>query len=400
MSNIMINLKLIKKYKLSPPFYLYNKEVIEKKFLGLKNILPKNFEVFYSVKANPNIYILKIFKKLNSGVEISSAGELSTVLKADFSSNNIIFTSSGKTKEELKYAINKRVYLIVVESLNEIKKIEQIASKRYKQNILIRINPLFSIRPSSSMFPMAGGSQKFGIDEEKIGNTISQLKEFKHINLSGLHLYSASNIFDEELILKNAEHIFKITKQIEKKFKINLPIIDIGGGLAVDYSTVSKFNIKKLNRGFNTLIKKYNLNDKKIILEIGRFLIGEAGQYIVEVIDKKISRGEIFIIVNGGVNHVSRAALSKRNHRVEILGKKQLVQKETVNIVGNLNTPTDFITKTTLPRIEIGDLLSIKNVGAYGFSSGMIFFSSHPLPNEYLFSKNKIEIIRKKINYQ
>ena len=394
----MLDLDLIKKCNLRPPFFMYDGRIMKRQFLKLKSSLPQNFRIFYSVKSNPNIHILKIFQKLGAGAEISSGGELLTVLKAGFSPSRIIFTSPGKTNEELKRAVRKRIYLIIAESINEIERTEKIAQKlKVKQNILLRINPSFSIHLRSALFPMTG-AQKFGIDEEWVPQVISSLRNFKSINLLGLHLFSASNIFDERLVIRNTEHLFKIARTLESKFKLYFPIIDIGGGIAVNYSTRpdKMLNLKNLSRGLQVLVDKYEFGSREIFWESGRFLIAEAGEYIAQVVDKKISKGERFVIIDGGKQHISAAAgLLEKNHPVEILGKRKSAQKEIVNIVGNLNTSYDFITKANLPKIEIGDLLSIKNTGAYGFSAGMVFFSDHYLPGEYLSSKKgELKIIR------
>jgi len=396
----MIDLNLIKKHKLKPPFFIYDASLIKKQFLKLKSSLPKNFSIFYSVKANPNINILKIFKKLGTGAEISSGGELSIVLKVGFLPKEIVFTGPGKTEEDLKYALTKKIRLIVVESRNEIDKIEKIARRlNIKQDLLIRINPSFSMQ-DTSLVAMTGGGQKFGIDEEQIFQVISRFKRFKNVNLLGIHSFPASNIFDEKLIIRNTEHLFKMVQTIESKFKIRLPVIDIGGGMAINYSTDSNklFNIKILHRGLEALINKYKFKTRKILLESGRFLIGEAGEYITRVIDRKKSCGERFIIINGGKNHLSMATLLGTNHKVNVLNKKT-ASKEIVNLVGNLNTPTDFITRTSLPKTKIGDWISIKKVGAYGLSAGMVLFSSHPYPEEYLLlGKRKLRAIGKDKN--
>lgn len=386
----MIDLNLIKKHKLKPPFFIYDASLIKKQFLKLKSSLPKNFSIFYSVKANPNINILKIFNKLGTGAEISSGGELSIVLKVGFLPKEVIFTGPGKTEEDLKYALIKKIRLIIVESRNEIDKIERIArGLNIKQDLLIRINPSFSMQ-DTSLIAMTGNGQKFGVDEKQIFQVISSFKRFKNVNLLGIHSFPASNIFDERLIIRNTEYLFRMVRTIESKFKIRFPIIDIGGGMSINYSTNSDklFDTKSFRHGLEALINKYKFKTRKILLESGRFLIGEAGEYITRVIDKKESHGEKFVIIDGGKNHLSMATLLRINHKVDVLNRKT-TSKEIVNLVGNLNTPTDFITKTSLSKTKIGDWISIKKVGAYGLSAGMVLFSSHPYPKEYLLSENR-----------
>ncbi len=398
----MIDLNLIKKYKLKPPFFIYKKSVIEKQFLKLRKFLPKNFEIFYSVKSNPNIHVLKIFKNLGAKAEISSGGELKTVLKAGFCSNDVIFTGPGKTNEELESTLKNKIRLIIVESLNEIERIEKIAKKlKVKQNLLLRINPSFCIDQSQTMlFRLSGRGQKFGVDEPYIPEIINKFKKLKNVNLVGLHFFSASNIFDEKLIIRNTEYLFKIVQNLESKFSINFPVVDVGGGLGIGYSSDPKeINLKKLSLGFSKLVKKYGFDDKKFILETGRFLVGESGEYVARVIDNKTSYGEKFVIIDGGKNHLSLAALLEKGHCVEVLNKKRSNKKDLVNLVGNLNTSHDYISKTKLPKdIRIGDLVSIKNTGAYSFSVGWMFFSSRPIPGEYLLiKKGRLKNISKKI---
>ena len=401
----MITSNFIKKNKLKPPFFLYDALIIEKQFLKLKYHLPKNFRIFYSVKANSNTHLLKIFRKLGAGAEVSSGGELSSVLKAGFNPSKIIFTGPGKTDEELEYAIKNKIYLIIGESDNEIRRADLIASRlKRKQDLLLRINPRLCINYFLSRVPMTGGAQKFGIDEEKIPLILKKLRDYKNINVLGLHLFAASNIFNEILIVKYNDYLFKLVKFIESKFHLQLPVIDIGGGLPVDYSTERrKFNLKRFTSRLKVLIDKYGFSNKNFLIESGRFLVGEGGEYIVKIIDIKTSRREKFAIIDGGVNHISRITLDKKNHIINVVSSRRnrnLDKKESINVVGNLNTATDFISKTRLPKIKIGDLLSIKKVGAYGFCSGMHLLCGHSLPNEYLLMKNdKLKLIRKRLSY-
>jgi len=399
----MIDLNLIKKHKLKPPFFVYKSSIIKRQFLKLKNSLPCNFVIFYSAKANPNIHILGMLKKLGANVEISSSGELQSVLNTGFNQKQIIFTGPGKTNEELKHALTQRIYLIVVESLNELERIEKIACKlKMKQNILLRINPTLAMRQSNDVvFNFSGSGQKFGIDENQFPGIIKCLKRFKNIKLLGVHLFSGSNVCDEKIILDNTKYLFEIVNDLESRFSIDLSVVDIGGGLGISYSANPNdgVNFNKLSHGFQNLVDKYKFNNKKIILEIGRFLVGESGEYVVRVIDKKKSGKDKFVIVDGGKNHLSMASLSPNGHWVELLNRERSNKKEIFNLVGNLNTSYDFISTTFISKdIQIDDLLSIKNVGAYSFSIGWILFSSRPIPGEYLLlEKGRLKNISKNI---
>jgi len=395
----MIHQSTIKKHKLELPFFLYDFKKISQQYLSLKKFFPKNIHIFYFAKANPNAQILKAYKSLGSGVEVSSFNELKNVLEIGFSPKNVILVGPGKTNDVLKLALKKRIYLIIAESTTEIKRIDKIAGKqKIKQDILIRVNPLDFDSKSNSKFSMVGNNRKFGIDEEKIPNIIKRVWKLNNVNIVGLHFFTGSYIYDERFFIRNTRYLFKLVCFLESNSKIFLPIINIGGGFPLNHYVFPNrlFDIKNLYKGLKDLVKQYGFENRTILFESGRFLVGKSGEYIVEVIDVKKSRNEKFVIINGGINHISLGALKRNGHEVEIIGKKGN-KKEVVNIVGNLCLPMDFITKTKLPNVKIGDIISIKKVGAYGLTSGMILFSSYRIPDEYILVNNRPKRINNKI---
>jgi diaminopimelate decarboxylase len=382
--------KKIIKNDIIPPFFIYDYKIIKRQFIDLRNKLPKNLKIYFSVKANPNSEILKIYKKIGAFCEVSSVGEIKKVLKAGFAPCSILYTGVGKTEDDLKFSISRKVGLIVAESENEIKLIQQITDKKkVNQNILIRLQPRKSIKKSAK-FSMSEGIQKFGIGEENIEASAQSAEGSKYISLLGFHLFSGSNIYKYEHILKNTEYFFNFVKKMELKFSHSFPVIDIGGGLPVNYSIKKniKFNLIEFVANLKKMIFKYGFVDKSIILETGRYLVAEAGCYYAQVVDIKKSAQKKIVIINGGMTHLCRSALFEEYHDVEIVEKKKSEKIEDVIIMGNLNAGIDIVTKARLPKLAIGDLLKINKTGAYGLTAGMLMFSSHKLPGEYLLNRH------------
>lgn len=383
----LININFIKKEKVVPPFFVYDLNIVKNQFFKLKKTLPSNCKVFYSVKTNPHSLFLKTVKDLGLGAEITSGGELEKARKTKIPCSKIIFTGPGKTNEDLVAAVKCGVFLIIIESLTEAETIDKIARRlNIVQDILIRVNTRFHINERHSMRSLSGLPTKFGVDEEILLSVVQRIAKLKNLNLRGLHSYPASGVVDYRLLLVHVEQFFVITKRIFGEVKKDFSIIDVGAGLGVNYSNNKNKNckIEKYGTGLKKLIKKYYLDDKMIILEIGRFLVAESGDYVVKILDVKVSRGVKFVVVDGGINHLSRACVLERGHKMELLTKKKRGSLEKVTVVGSLLYPSDIISNDVfLPSCQRGDCLIIRNTGAYGLTTGMINFSSHDPAAEY-----------------
>lgn len=398
-----MNRNIANKYcaRIPTPFFIYDFSLIEKRFRSLKGALPSRVSIFYSVKANPTLAILKFIQHLGLGVEVSSAGELSAVKKLGFHPGRIIFTGPGKTDDELEMAVKAGIYLIVVESLAEAERINKIARKFVRnQDILVRLN--MALGATDSGYVMSGGSQKFGVDEESANDVVSRITAFKNVNLSGLHFYGASGVLNYQSILNAVNNFFRRIKKIESFLKINFPVIDIGGGFGVNYASAKinnqQENIKQFGRKLMSLFKNYNFDHRKIILEVGRFFVAEAGSYVTRVIDIKESRGKKIVIVDGGMNHLARVGLAGEGHNIEVIGSgRKTERQEKVDIAGPLPTPTDILSRNVrLSRVRLNDLIVINKAGAYGLTAGMLYFSSRPLPAEYALINGKFKLIRRR----
>ena len=389
--------KCVKKY--GSPLYFYDLSEIDISYKNLKNSIPKNSKILYSIKANPNKEIIKKFKKLSCGFEVSSIGEAKKVLKCGVKSKNIFLTGPAKSYTDLKFAVENNLGTLSIESFNEIYILKKIlAKKKTKINFVLRVN-LEKQNFHSSIQMMSIPSQ-FGIDEIQILRKKKFLKNIKNINFVGFHFYSASNITDQNKIIKLFKDCIYSAKKLSDILNIKIKILNLGGGFACNHGKIrNNLKYNKVKKVVESEMKKHfsfsEQQDIDLYFESGRFLIGTCGGLITRVIDKKISKGEIFIILNSGINHLSGMTGIGRLQRLkpdyQILNQRNNKQKERVNIVGPLCTPLDFWNRSIYCRkFSIGDNVFVPNVSSYGLSASLVMFLGHELPKELIVDKNKV----------
>lgn len=385
------------------PFFIYDLEKIKEKFEKLRKALPENFQIYYSMKANPNINIVKFLYTLGCGIEIASGGELKTAVSVGVAPEKIIFAGPGKSNEEIFQAIKYGIKSINVESLNELFRVNKIAGDLDRvQNVNIRINPQFKIR--NSILQMGGDAQKFGVDVERLRELKEFLFDLKNVNLVGVHVFVATQILDRSLIVENFAHAVETAKMVASILKKDMICIDVGLGLGIPYNeNEHEIEVRELREELERATDKAGLKkDVSVLVETGRFLVGESGYYVTNVIDKKISRDKVFVICNGGINHLLRTALINTVHPMVVMQRNVRKSFERVTIGGPLCTSLDFFARdVNLPTIEIGDYIVIKNSGAYGYSESMPYFLSHDFADEYLYLKDKgVVLVRKGRNVE
>ncbi len=376
---------ILKKY--STPLYVYDLKIIEEQFRHLRDGLPDCIEIFYSVKSNPNINICSAIKRLGAGAEIASSGELYTAIESGFPPDKIIFDGPGKTETDLQYAITTGIKLINTESIEEIKRIDKIAySLSKKVNVSLRINP--PIDKNSAKMHTAGKAQKFGTDLKIADTVIESALKLKNISFCGIHVYLGSQIFDHRFLTSTLSQTIDYALDSSQKFGFDLKYINLGGGLGVPYNdSEENFDIIGFGNLLEDIIetRKTRLKKTALFMEIGRYLTSESGIYLTKIIDIKESGGEVFVIVDGGINHSFLPIIMNKSYPTYIINKLTDEKTTLVNIGGNLCTSVDMFSKKILiPAPEIGDVVAIFNSGAYGFSASMLYFLSHPLPAELI----------------
>lgn len=385
------------------PLYIYDLDSIIANIEQLKSSLT-DVELYYAVKANPNLILLKELKAHVCGLDISSGGEIEQALLAGYHAENFSFAGPGKTEQALKIAIKNNTGSINAESLDDLTRIIKIAKQlQQPANISLRINPLKLINKFA--IKMGGKATQFGIDEENIETAINLVKENpQSLNFVGYHIYAGTQCLDAASFKENFEYIFELLAIVTKKYQLTPKKINVGGGFGIPYFAGNQnldiaAAIKHLNNAVKEFKANNNLAQTAIILELGRYLVGPYGYYLTQVLARKESREKIYIIVDGGMHqHLSASGnlgqVIRKNYQIKNI-TSQKKETEKIDIAGALCTPLDILaTNIELPQTNVDDLIVIENSGAYGYSSSPLLFLGHPTPREILVKNNKSQIIR------
>lgn len=385
---------LQEEFILNPTCYFYDLSIIKENINKLQKNSPTNISLYYAMKANSNSNVMD-FISHNSfvkGIEIASSGELAIASKY-YDNKKLIFTGPGKTEYELEQAIKSGIRLINIESVVEAIRINNIATrlKIDKVDVLIRINLNYSIEEAFEH--MSGRSTKMGIDENEYISSFKIISKLDRICIKGIHVFAASGVLDYKALIKSNKYIFELVKKIEKETQ-KISIIDLGGGIGIDYTNLNReFDVEKYFLDLDKLVKEYGYSDKEIIMELGTYIVGNAGYYTAKIIDIKKTKGYKHIIVAGGVNHMGLPLEMRRKHPVEILQMNSLklydgqpnVEKEKADISGPLCMVTDKLCwDEYIEKAEIGDIVIFKQSGAYCYGEGMHKFLSHMYPKELI----------------
>lgn len=377
---------------IKPPCFIYSKQVITEKIKLLRSALPKTIKIHYSIKANPHPALVSFITDSVDGLEVSSLAEMKIALATGIDCHNICLTGPGKSYEELEIAVNHGI-VISAESRLELHRLDEIGTEiMHKPSVLIRVNP--SYKQKRAGMKMASGSSQFGIDVEQVPELLNWIKD-SCIDLHGFHVYSGSQILDADAINYSQNKTIELIEKLSSIYNIPIKSINMGGGFGIPYFTKhTPLELTSIGENMQSLLSSVESihSDKSInvIVELGRYIVGESGVYICKIADKKISRGKTYLIVNGGMHHHLAASgnlgqKNRKNFPVYIANKIDSPIKEEVNIVGKLCTPLDLLADSLeLSQAEVGDYVAILQSGAYGFSASPINFLSQPKANEYL----------------
>lgn len=380
------------------PFYVYSGRVVRQNYARLVRALP-GFEVFFSLKANPLPAVSGLLHSLGAGAEVSSAGELRTVLRVGFAPRNIVLVGPAKTRRDLSAALNAGIYAVVAESAAELAVLEELAARRrVRPSVLLRVNTWE--QPTGARERMVGGPSKFGFDEETLVSEVRKLN-LRHVRILGIQAYSASGVLDAGFIRRHLEYVVRLAARVSRELAFPLRGIDFGGGFGIPYETGQReLDLSRVSRAAAQLRRKYTqeLRGCRLILEIGRYLVAEAGVFVTRVVRVKQSRGRLFAICDGGMNHFSRPVFMQVAHQAHVLNRIAERAVQEYEIAGPLCTPIDRLaTKCRLPEVEAGDLIGVFDAGAYGCSMSLLRFLSFGLPGEILVDQGRPVYVRRRI---
>ena len=376
------------------PCFIYSHNDLVKNFSEIKNVFAsEKRKVFYSVKANSNLSILKVLLELGAGFDIVSLGELERVIKIGAQPEKIIYSGVGKSEEEIIRSLEYGIHCFNVESFSELERINSIATKLNKvAPVSIRINP--NIDPGSHEFISTGvETTKFGINLKNMMDAFIYANNEKSIELLGIDYHIGSQIESLDPFKEAIVSVKKIVDQL-KENNINIKLIDMGGGLGINYQNNDAPSLNDFGKTINQVINDNELSDYDFIIELGRSIVGNVGYILTSVEYIKKDSEKNFVIVDAGMDNLIRPALYGAWHEIRpITDNKE--QNILCDIVGPVCECTDFLGKDRQLSVQQGDLLIISSCGAYA-SSMASNYNSRPKPSEIMIKNGEMHIISRK----
>jgi len=372
------------------PFYAYDRQRIARRVAHVRAALPAGVDLHYAIKANPMPGLLTFMRPLVDGLDVASAGELQRALAAGMSPQAISFAGPGKRVQELDAAVAAGV-LVNVESFREVPLLAE-ASARHGQpaRVAVRVNPDFELRGVGMR--MGGGAKPFGVDAEQVP-ALLKVMAVAGLQFEGFHLYAASQMLKADLLAQATRATGELLLRLSADAPAPVRHLNLGGGWGIPYfANEQPLDVAPVCAVLHELVARTadELPGARLQIELGRYLVGEAGVYVAQVLDRKVSRGEVFLVTDGGLHHHLAASgnfgqVIRRNYPVAIGNRMDATDSEVVSIVGPLCTPLDLLAeRVTLPVAQPGDWVVVFQSGAYGATASPQGFLGHPPCREVL----------------
>lgn len=373
------------------PCYVYSHQTIARHYYHLINAWhPLEVMITYSVKANSNLAILSLFRKFNAWIDVVSRGEIYRAIKAGFPPERIVFGGVGKTGDEIRYAIDQGIFLIIIDSEPELEILSRLAKKKKRRvNVAIRINPAISIKTHPHIATGLRQS-KFGIDMSEAVKIYRKAFSLASIAVVGVHHHIGSQVIALEPFLDALTKTADLVRRL-RGYGIPLEYVDIGGGIGITYRREAPFALEDFADRIRPIIQRLGL---KLIIEPGRVIMGNAGILLTRVTYIKSTRRKKFVIVDAGMNDLLRPVLYDAYH--EIRSCRKISAKFKADVVGPICESGDFFARDrVVPGFKQGDLAAIMSAGAYGFSMSSNY-NSRPRPAEILVKGRKAYLVRRR----
>lgn len=382
------------------PLYVYDLDVIDRQVGALRAALPELAELAYAVKANPALAIVAHLGGLGLGADVASGGELATAVRAGIDPDRIVMTGPGKRDEELEAAVRIGIRAVTVESLGELGRLERVARDAgRRQPVMLRAAVGEGARLERVRLVGDDGAGKFGMDAADLVDAARLAARSDQLDLLGLHAFGASNVLDASALVAHVATTARTARELAAVTGTTVRIVDAGGGLGIPYEPHEEsLDLVGLGRGLAGILGAWAadplLADARLLLEPGRFLVGQSGAYLASVVDTKTVGGTAVAILDGGVHHVLRPALVGTEHRVRSLSPSAR-RPIPVTVAGPLCSGLDVLASgAVMAPPSIGDLVAVLDVGAYGFTESMPYFLSHPIPAEVVARDGRAALIR------
>jgi diaminopimelate decarboxylase len=374
----------------STPFFAYDRRLLGERVASLRAALPA-VELSYAIKANPMPAMVQYLSGLVDAFDVASAGELKVALDTPMPAERVSFAGPGKTTTELRQAIAAGA-TIELESETEAARVAETGERLgVRPRVAVRVNPDFRVKGSGMR--MGGGAQQFGVDAERVPALLATLAE-TGLEVLGFHIFAGSQNLNAEILCEAQRATVALGLRLAEHNPEPVRYLNIGGGFGIPYHERDRpLDLDAIGENLAGLLAdaiRPNLPDARVVVELGRYIVGECGFYVTRIVDRKESRGKMFLVVDGGLHHQLAASgnfgqVIRRNYPVTIAGRAPGTETEQVTVVGCLCTPLDLLADdVALPRAEIGDLVVIFQAGAYGLTASPTAFLGHPVPVEVL----------------
>jgi len=372
------------------PFYLYSRRLITERIAHLRRSLPPGIIIHYAMKANPMPAVVAHVAPLVDGIDVASAGELGVALETGTPPHHMSFAGPGKRDDELRAALAAGI-VINVESAGELARLLHVAEATgTRPQLAIRVNPDYELR--SSGMKMSGGPKQFGIDAEQVPGLLRELQG-DTIDFHGFHIFSGSQNLDGNAIAEAQRKSIDLALRLAADAPAPPRFINVGGGFGIPYFPGDR--AVDLGPVAAALADAQALAAKAwpgcaIVIELGRYIVGEAGVYVCRVIDRKVSRGQVFLVTDGGLHHHLAASgnfgqILRKNYPVLVATRVHGGPREVASVVGPLCTPLDLLAdRMAMASARPGDLVAVFQSGAYGLTASPTAFLGHPAPAEIL----------------
>ncbi|MGK2951729.1 MAG: pyridoxal-dependent decarboxylase, exosortase A system-associated [Thiobacillus sp.] len=375
----------------STPFYAYDRRLMTERVAQLRAALPADIHLHYAIKANPMPAVVQHLAGLVDGFDVASGGELKVVLDSTMPPDKISFAGPGKSERELRQAIAAGI-VINLESERELERIVMIATETgARPKVAVRVNPDFELK--SSGMKMGGGPKQFGIDAEIVPALLARMKTLP-VEFYGFHIFSGSQNLKAESIIEAQTKTFELARRLGAHAPGPVRLLNLGGGFGIPYFPGEQpLDLAAVGANLAALMPdaRRDFPEAEFVIELGRFFVGEAGLYVSRVVERKESRGQLFLVMDGGLHHHLAASgnfgqVIRKNYPV-LVGNRVEPQGEAqpASAVGPLCTPLDVLgDKMDLGHAQEGDLVVVLQSGAYGLTASPVAFLGHPAPVEVL----------------
>jgi diaminopimelate decarboxylase len=366
------------------PFYAYDRGLLRARVLELREVLPKTVKLHYAMKANPMPAVVGFMAGLVDGIDVASAGELQVALNAGANPLEVSFAGPGKKNAELRQAVAAGV-LINIESFREVTELASISAElKLPARIAVRVNPDFELKGSG--MKMGGGPKQFGVDVEQMPELMALIRS-SGVEFEGFHLFAGSQNLKAESICEAQRKSYELALRLSELAPAPVRFLNLGGGFGIPYFPgEQRLDPTPVGQNLADICQRAasEMPGAGIVIELGRYLVGEAGIYVAKVVDRKVSRGQVYLVTDGGLHHHLSASgnfgqVVRKNYPVTVGNRTDAADVEIASVVGPLCTPLDLLAdRMKLPVAQVDDLVVVYQSGAYGASASPQAFLGHP----------------------